>query len=387
MQMIERAIRELNEEGGGSTEESISNFIRKEYDDLPWSHTTLLNHHLLELCKCGNVFLTCDQRYSLVNANSSVNSSKKCSRKRKRRNRDWVWDIRQRKLHNKCIRAKRLLRKKDQIHEKYNIEAETKKDIQQLSITRQDMDQIEDDQIEISMPERPLGFHTETFEESSHFPLCCTENPSMAEGLSEHKEEQISVDKTWQLLQPTTRTSGIDSQCIPKKEEDPPMSSQKGSVALHSQKLLPKSELTDNATAVSESRHVNLGRGERACRIIFKYHRRHTAQERIISCRIENRKEEHSDGNAIGEPSFLQQHRQEHEFLHSNCILALPVFLEEATDSKKINSEIEFQLQTSKNRAKRRVFSQEEHPLQNDEQPKYNLRSRYLIAKPSEGDE
>lgn len=355
MQMIERAIRELNEEGGGSTEESISNFIRKEYDDLPWSHTTLLNHHLLELCKCGNVFLTCDQRYSLVDANSSVNSSKKCSRKRKRRNRDWVWDIRQRKLHNKCIRAKRLLRKKDQIHEKYNIEAEIKKDIQQLCITRQDMDQIEDDQIEISMPERPLGFHTETFEESSHFPLCCTENPSMAEGLSEHEEEQISVDK--------------------------------GSVALHSQKLLPKSELTDNATAVSESRHVNLGRGERACRIIFKYHRRHTAQERIISCRIENRKEEHSDGNAIGEPSFLQQHRQEHEFLHSNCILALPVFLEEATDSKKFNSEIEFQLQTSKNRAKRRVFSQEEHPLQNDEQPKYNLRSRYLKAKPSEGDE
>lgn len=271
MQMIERAIQELNEEGG-STEESISNFIRKEYDDLPWSHTTLLNHHLLELCKCGNVFLTCDQRYSLVaESSSSVNSSKKCSRKRgKRSNRD--------------IRAKRLLQNKDQ-----NTEAEIKKDIQPLFITRQDMD------------------------------------PSMSEGLSEHEEEQ-----------PTTRTNGIDSQCIPEKEEDPAMSSQKG--------LLPKSELTDNAAAaVSESGHVNLGRGERgACRIIFKYHRRHTAEERIISCRVENRKEE---------PSFLQQHRQEHEFL--NCILALPVVLEDATDSKKVNSEIEFQLQTSKNRAKK----------------------------------
>ncbi|KAA8532570.1 hypothetical protein F0562_032614 [Nyssa sinensis] len=51
--MINRAIRDLNEEGG-SSEESISEFIRKQFDDLPWAHSTLLKHHLRKLCECGD---------------------------------------------------------------------------------------------------------------------------------------------------------------------------------------------------------------------------------------------------------------------------------------------------------------------------------------------
>lgn len=485
--MIERALRELREKGG-STEESISNFIRKEYDDLPWFHSTLLNHHLLELCKCGNVFRTRGQRYSLVGADSSLISGKKCRRKQKRRKRHWDWQIKQRKLRKKCIHAKRLLQKKDQVHEKHNcfikelkqqnIEAEIKKE---LCIVGEDMDQIE-----ISTPEGPPGYDTGTSKESSHLPPCGTENPSggthpmrgapkvmafLAEGLSgpqeqiqvfnvndqlNHKEEQIilseheaavtNVNETLQHVQPMTRTSEIELQCIMEKE-DPAMPSQKGSVELHSQKVLPKSELTENTPAVSESEPVNLGGGKRASHVVFKYQRRRAAKESDISCRIQKRKEEqveerqlkcqgqkHLDGNTIAS-SFLQQHLQECGFSYSNeqenvkfnspgkrnpkqlkCILALPVVLEEA-DSKRFNhlgqrSEVELQLQTPKNHAKRRVsleakpllrplhsmpeqpeaiatddFSLSCHQHDVQEQHKYNLRSRSLKAKPCEGHE
>ncbi|XP_010034691.3 involucrin [Eucalyptus grandis] len=52
--MIRRAIQELNEEGG-SSEESISKFIKAEYQDLPWGHTSLLSHHLMKLSECGEI--------------------------------------------------------------------------------------------------------------------------------------------------------------------------------------------------------------------------------------------------------------------------------------------------------------------------------------------
>ncbi|KAK3410430.1 hypothetical protein EUGRSUZ_J02424 [Eucalyptus grandis] len=52
--MIRRAIQELNEEGG-SSEESISKFIKAEYQDLPWGHASLLSHHLMKLSECGEI--------------------------------------------------------------------------------------------------------------------------------------------------------------------------------------------------------------------------------------------------------------------------------------------------------------------------------------------
>ncbi|KAI6671483.1 hypothetical protein NL676_006368, partial [Syzygium grande] len=62
--MIRRAIEELNEEGG-SSEESISKFIKEEYRDLPWGHPSLLSHHLKKLSECGEIISASMNHYTL----------------------------------------------------------------------------------------------------------------------------------------------------------------------------------------------------------------------------------------------------------------------------------------------------------------------------------
>ncbi|KAK1374649.1 hypothetical protein POM88_030842 [Heracleum sosnowskyi] len=62
--MIHKAITKLDE-AGGSTEEAISLFIRKEQNDLPWAHATLLKHHLQKLCENGDVVVTGEKCYML----------------------------------------------------------------------------------------------------------------------------------------------------------------------------------------------------------------------------------------------------------------------------------------------------------------------------------
>lgn len=64
--MIESAINELGEEGG-SSEESISQLIRKEYLDLPWAHDALLKHHLGNLCEDGSIIKTYNGLYMFQN--------------------------------------------------------------------------------------------------------------------------------------------------------------------------------------------------------------------------------------------------------------------------------------------------------------------------------
>ncbi|PIN25980.1 hypothetical protein CDL12_01259 [Handroanthus impetiginosus] len=90
--MIERALRELNEKGG-SSEESISQFLKKEYSDLPWAHLTLLKHHLGRLCESGDIVVTLGKRYMLAAVNPSPDSSSKSNKKpsRKRKGK-WRWD-------------------------------------------------------------------------------------------------------------------------------------------------------------------------------------------------------------------------------------------------------------------------------------------------------
>lgn len=56
-QMIERAIKELNENGGSSME-SISQFLEKEYNCLALAHSTLLKYHLVKFCESGAIVLT-----------------------------------------------------------------------------------------------------------------------------------------------------------------------------------------------------------------------------------------------------------------------------------------------------------------------------------------
>ncbi|KAL6186925.1 hypothetical protein ACLB2K_043043 [Fragaria x ananassa] len=54
--MIQRAIEELNEEAGVS-EVNISEFIKTEYEDLPWAHERMLRLHLKKQCEIGVLVL------------------------------------------------------------------------------------------------------------------------------------------------------------------------------------------------------------------------------------------------------------------------------------------------------------------------------------------
>ncbi|KAJ1394055.1 Winged helix-like DNA-binding domain superfamily [Sesbania bispinosa] len=60
--MIKRAIVKLNEEGG-STQEAISEFIRREYEDLPLAHVRILDIHLRKLCLVGDLVCTENGRW------------------------------------------------------------------------------------------------------------------------------------------------------------------------------------------------------------------------------------------------------------------------------------------------------------------------------------
>ncbi|XP_010681940.2 uncharacterized protein LOC104896830 [Beta vulgaris subsp. vulgaris] len=83
--MIQNAIKELNEEDG-SNEESISEYIKANYDDLPWAHVTYLSHHLRELCNNNEIEIvstsTC-KRY--VTAARSVGQGHDLGRRRPKR--------------------------------------------------------------------------------------------------------------------------------------------------------------------------------------------------------------------------------------------------------------------------------------------------------------
>lgn len=66
--MIHRALQELNEKGG-STEDSISKYIKNQYADLPWAHNSLLKHHLGNLCDSGEISVTYKKYYLFADAN------------------------------------------------------------------------------------------------------------------------------------------------------------------------------------------------------------------------------------------------------------------------------------------------------------------------------
>ncbi|KAJ8562959.1 hypothetical protein K7X08_031411 [Anisodus acutangulus] len=88
--MIEQALQELDEEGG-SSEDSISKFIRKKYDSLPWAHTTLLKHHLQQMSEKGEILMI-GGRYLPPGDSEYLNPKRKRKRKRRR-----DWEIKQKK--------------------------------------------------------------------------------------------------------------------------------------------------------------------------------------------------------------------------------------------------------------------------------------------------
>lgn len=84
--MIITALKELSEERG-SSEESISKFIKSKYADLPWAHSTFLKLHLLKLCESGEIDVTHENCYLLGDAITKLSPGQNTggSRKRERR--------------------------------------------------------------------------------------------------------------------------------------------------------------------------------------------------------------------------------------------------------------------------------------------------------------
>ncbi|KAJ9548950.1 hypothetical protein OSB04_021493 [Centaurea solstitialis] len=84
IQMIHKAIWELQEKGG-SSEESISEYIKREYADLPWAHSTLLKHHLEKLCDRKEIRMTHKQSYLIGAADSDPITSSRSEKQLKRK--------------------------------------------------------------------------------------------------------------------------------------------------------------------------------------------------------------------------------------------------------------------------------------------------------------
>ncbi|KAL8035018.1 hypothetical protein ABFS82_12G067400 [Erythranthe guttata] len=83
--MIENAIKQLNEEGRGSSEDAISNFILNQFNNnknnkLGWAHSALLKHHLVNLCESGNLVITSPQGfYALTTGGGSRHNRRSSS--------------------------------------------------------------------------------------------------------------------------------------------------------------------------------------------------------------------------------------------------------------------------------------------------------------------
>ncbi|XP_009608504.1 uncharacterized protein LOC107808961 [Nicotiana tabacum] len=100
--MIQRALQELDERGG-SSEDSISEFIKKEYDNLPMAHMFLLKHHLQKLSENGEILMIDGGgRFLLAGGgNNSLNPKTKSKKKYKKRKGRWGWEIKQKKRRRK----------------------------------------------------------------------------------------------------------------------------------------------------------------------------------------------------------------------------------------------------------------------------------------------
>ncbi|KAL1828959.1 hypothetical protein ACET3Z_007371 [Daucus carota] len=87
--MIHNAIIELNDKRG-SSEESISEYIKNQHTDLPLAHNSLLKHHLGKLCESGEIVVTGKHLYLLPGSNPTLESrvrteKDRVTRKRKAR--------------------------------------------------------------------------------------------------------------------------------------------------------------------------------------------------------------------------------------------------------------------------------------------------------------
>ncbi|KAL0372709.1 UNVERIFIED_CONTAM: hypothetical protein Scaly_0952500 [Sesamum calycinum] len=161
--MIERALRELNDKRG-SSEDSISRFLEKAYNNLPWADSAFLKHHLQKLYESGDIVVTRDERYMLAAENPSLKSSTKVKRKSSRRKWRWDWE-RQRNWRRK----KQLLMKRNQ----QKVEARPQQqEIGPSEVVKADIwaaqTREQDEWPEPPTPERPPGFESIRVENFRH---------------------------------------------------------------------------------------------------------------------------------------------------------------------------------------------------------------------------
>ncbi|GAA0176062.1 hypothetical protein LIER_42018 [Lithospermum erythrorhizon] len=76
--MIQEAIEQLNEEEG-SSKEVISTSIKNNYNDLPWNHDGMLEHHLNLLWKNGDLVKTKDGHYLVSDGANEKITCASCS--------------------------------------------------------------------------------------------------------------------------------------------------------------------------------------------------------------------------------------------------------------------------------------------------------------------
>ncbi|KAE9450934.1 hypothetical protein C3L33_17163, partial [Rhododendron williamsianum] len=227
--MIHGAIGELKEPEG-CTEESISKFIRRHYDDLPWSHSTLLNHHLQKLCECGEIVVTSDNCYLLSDGITNLES---CSTP----GRELIQGMQRRQGKKQSGRAgccrkdetKEITQQGElmeviygqfQLHETICAQAREQEqqialigDYNQLEGKTMESEHLEVNQREVLGPERPLGFDVEMVKELSEF---------QQQQLPEESLHICSQQKNPKRKLDTTATSNnlrINSKQVPTEQQ------------------------------------------------------------------------------------------------------------------------------------------------------------------------
>ncbi|KAG8382773.1 hypothetical protein BUALT_Bualt05G0112200 [Buddleja alternifolia] len=201
--MIERALGELNDKKG-SSEDSISEFLENEYNNLPWAHSTFLKHHLANLCESGDIIVTRGQRYMLAGENRIC---RKAKRKRWKRKWNWNWEGQRCRGQKKqfLLNEKRNQRQVKEVENNREFDNEEHQ-LNENGINSEDK-QVQEEkdeyilQPELSSPERPPGFESIRVENFSHL------EPKQVEVASD--EDLFESNRT---RRPLRRRSGRFSQ-------------------------------------------------------------------------------------------------------------------------------------------------------------------------------
>ncbi|PHT83178.1 hypothetical protein T459_11621 [Capsicum annuum] len=128
--MIEKALQELNEKGG-STEDSISTFIKKEHDSLPWAHMTMLKHHLQKMTEKGEIIMIDGGRFVLPGDNKTLNRKRRRKRKYLKRKRRGNSEIKQKKpLHREKEEEKQVQHDDVEVKEQKDLAEQQNEDAQ-----------------------------------------------------------------------------------------------------------------------------------------------------------------------------------------------------------------------------------------------------------------